>query len=234
MGALVQREFGPAACQDRADQLGAQADHAIGVAVVAITYLLVNVAYLKALGVVGLATSIAPAADTMAHAAGNGGRTLIAVGIMASTFGFLNLVILVSPRVYQAMASDGLFFRRFAALHPRWRTPVVAIACQGAWAVVLLYSGTYGQLLDYVVFADWIFFGLTAAALFALRRRDGDRPVPFRVPLHPWTTLLFVAAAIYVVVGSMSSNPRNALYGSGLLLLGVPVFLHWRRRAPVT
>ncbi|MGD9524441.1 MAG: APC family permease [Gemmatimonadales bacterium] len=206
----------------------------IGVAVVAITYLLVNVAYLKALGVVGLATSIAPAADTMAHAAGNGGRTLIAVGIMASTFGFLNLVILVSPRVYQAMASDGLFFRRFAALHPRWRTPVVAIACQGAWAVVLLYSGTYGQLLDYVVFADWIFFGLTAAALFALRRRDGDRPVPFRVPLHPWTTLLFVAAAIYVVIGSISSNPRNALYGSGLLLLGVPVFLHWRRRAPVT
>ncbi|MCA9722352.1 MAG: amino acid permease, partial [Gemmatimonadetes bacterium] len=94
----------------------------IGVAVVAITYLLVNVAYLKALGVVGLATSIAPAADTMAHAAGSGGRTLIAVGIMASTFGFLNLVILVSPRVYQAMASDGLFFRRFAALHPRWRT----------------------------------------------------------------------------------------------------------------
>jgi APA family basic amino acid/polyamine antiporter len=206
----------------------------IGVGIVAVTYLLVNVAYLQALGVTGLAASIAPAADTMDRAAGAGGRTLIALGIMASTFGFLNLVILVSPRVYQAMAGDGLFFHRFAALHSRWRTPVVAIAFQGAWAIVLLFTGTYGQLLDYVVFADWIFFGLTAATLFVLRRRDGDRPVHFRVPWHPWTTLLFLAASAYVVIGSVASNPRNALIGSGLLLLGIPVFLYWRHRAAVS
>ncbi len=202
----------------------------VGVSVVAVTYLLVNLAYLKALGVTGLATSIAPAADTMASVAGDAGRTLIALGIVASTFGFLNLVLLVSPRVYQAMARDGLFFESFARLHPKWRTPVTAIVFQGIWAVILLYSGTYGQLLDYVVFADWIFFGLTAATLFVLRRRDGDRPVPFRVPLHPITTLLFILAAIYVVVGSITSNPGNALIGSGLLLAGVPVFLYWRRR----
>lgn len=202
----------------------------IGVSVVAITYLLVNVAYLKALGVAGLAASIAPAADTMAQVAGSAGRTLIAIGIVASTFGFLNLVLLVSPRVYQAMARDGLFFASFARLHPRWRTPVTAIIFQGIWAVILLYSGTYGQLLDYVVFADWIFFGLTAATLFVLRRRDGERPAPFRVPLHPVTTILFIVAAIYVVIGSITSNPRNALIGSGLLLAGVPVFLYWRQR----
>jgi len=202
----------------------------LGVGVVAVTYLLVNVAYLKALGVTGLATSIAPAADTMAGVAGDAGRTLIALGIVASTFGFLNLVVLVSPRVYQAMARDGLFFESFARLHPTWRTPVTAIVFQGTWAVILLYSGTYGQLLDYVVFADWIFFGLTAATLFVLRRRDGERPVPFRVPLHPVTTVLFILAAIYVVVGSITSNPGNAMIGSGLLLAGVPVFLYWRRR----
>ncbi|MEO8478651.1 MAG: amino acid permease [Gemmatimonadota bacterium] len=202
----------------------------VGVSVVAVTYLLVNLAYLRALGVTGLASSIAPAADTMASVAGDAGRTLIALGIVASTFGFLNLVLLVSPRVYQAMARDGLFFNSFARLHPKWRTPVTAIVFQGIWAVILLYSGTYGQLLDYVVFADWIFFGLTAATLFVLRRRDGDRPVPFRVPLHPITTLLFILAAIYVVVGSITSNPGNALIGSGLLLAGVPVFLYWRRR----
>ncbi len=202
----------------------------VGVSVVAVTYLLVNLAYLRALGVTGLASSIAPAADTMASVAGDAGRTLIALGIVASTFGFLNLVLLVSPRVYQAMARDGLFFNSFARLHPKWRTPVTAIVCQGIWAVILLYSGSYGQLLDYVVFADWIFFGLTAATLFVLRRRDGDRPVPFRVPLHPITTLLFILAAIYVVVGSITSNPGNALIGSGLLLAGVPVFLYWRRR----
>lgn len=205
-----------------------------GVLVVALAYLLVNVAYLRALGAPGLAASIAPAADTMAAVAGEGGRRVIAAGIVASTFGFLNLVLLVSPRVYQAMARDGLFFASFARLHPRWQTPVAAILFQGAWAIALLFWGTYGQLLDYVVFADWIFFGLAAASLFVLRRRDGDREIPFRVPLHPWSTLLFIAAACYVVIGSVTSNPGNALRGGGLILLGVPVFLYWRTRAPTS
>lgn len=203
----------------------------IGVSVVALCYLLVNVAYLRALGPAGLAASTAPAADTMAAVAGEGGRKLIAAGIVVSTFGFLNLVLLVSPRVYQAMARDGLFFRSFAKLHPTWRTPVTAILVQGAWAVALLFSGTYGDLLDYVVFADWIFFGLAAATLFVYRRRDGVEASTFRVPLHPWSTLLFLLAAVYVVTGSVASNPGNALYGSGLLLLGVPVHYFWRRRA---
>jgi APA family basic amino acid/polyamine antiporter len=203
----------------------------LGVLGVVVAYLLVNVAYLRVLGPAGLAASSAPAAETMAGIAGDGGRRLIAAGIVASTFGFLNLVILVSPRVYQAMARDGLFFASFATLHPTWRTPVAAIMVQGAWAIMLLFSGTYGALLDYVVFADWIFFGLTAATLFVLRRRDGDRVVSSLVPLHPWTTLAFVAAAAYVVLGSLMSNPGNALRGGGLLLLGIPVFLYWRRRA---
>jgi APA family basic amino acid/polyamine antiporter len=203
----------------------------MGVSVVALAYMLVNLAYLKALGVGGLAASIAPAADTMEVVAGAGGRTLIAAGIVASTFGFLNLVLLVSPRVYQAMARDGLFFRSFATLHPKWQTPVNAIVFQGIWAIVLLYSGTYGQLLDWVVFADWIFFGLVAASLFVLRRRDGDRPISFRAPLHPWSTLLFIAAACYVMFGSITENPGNALRGAALLLAGVPVFLFWRTRA---
>lgn len=206
----------------------------LGVIGVVVAYLLVNVAYLRVLGPAGLAASHAPAAETMAGIAGETGRRLIAAGIVASTFGFLNLVILVSPRVYQAMARDGLFFRSFATLHPTWRTPVAAIVVQGAWAILLLFSGTYGALLDYVVFADWIFFGLTAATLFALRRADGDRVVPFLVPLHPWTTLTFVAAAAYVVLGSLASNPGNALRGGGLLLLGIPVFLYWRQRAATT
>jgi len=203
----------------------------IGVSCVAVAYLLVNTAYLKALGVAGLAGSIAPAAETMAAVGGEAGRRLISAGIIASTFGFLNLVILVSPRVYQAMAHDGLFFRSFARLHPRWQTPVTAIVVQGVWAIILLYSGTYGQLLDWVVFADWIFFGLVAASLFALRRHDGDRLISFAVPGHPWTTLLFIAAAIYVVLfGSVLSNPGNALRGTLLLLAGIPVFLFWRSR----
>src|SRR6185436_227658 len=120
-----------------------------------------NIAYLRVLGVAGLGASTAPAADTMTAILGPRGRTLISVGILISTFGFLDLVIMVSPRVYQAMAADGLFFKAFARLHPRFRTPVTAIVAQGLWAILLLATRSYGQLLDYVTFADWIFFGLT-------------------------------------------------------------------------
>jgi APA family basic amino acid/polyamine antiporter len=210
----------------------------LGVLIVAATYLLVNLAYLRALGVEGLAASSAPAADTMFVYLGPAGRTLITCGIVASTIGFLGMVILMSARVYQAMAADGLFFESMAALHPKTRTPVVALVAQGVVALALLLTGTYGQLLDYVVFADWIFFGSTAATLFVLRRRDAQRhggeSSLTKAPGHPFTTLIFIAAAIYVVVGSVISNPGNAARGAGLLALGVPVYLYWngRRTAP--
>src|SRR5439155_1318562 len=115
----------------------------------------------------------APAAAVMRAVLGPAGGTLIAAGIAASTFGFLNLVILVTPRVFQAMAADGVFFSWLAELHPVYRTPSAAIVLQGAWAIVLTVSyGTFSQLVDYVAFGDWIFFGLTVAGLFVYRRRD--------------------------------------------------------------
>jgi APA family basic amino acid/polyamine antiporter len=127
------------------------------------------------------------------------------------------------------MAADGVFFRRAAALHPRYRTPHWAIGFQAVWAIGLALSGTYGQLLDYVVFGDWIFFGLAGVALFAFRRRQPDAAIRFRTPGYPWVPAVFVAAAIYAVVSSVTSNPGNALIGSGLIGLGVPVFYLWRR-----
>lgn len=202
----------------------------LGVLIVVVVYILANVTYLKVLGIGGLSASTAPASDTMGNILGEPGRRLMAAGIAISTFGFLNLVILVSPRVYRAMAGDGLFFASFARLHPRYRTPAVAILFQAAWAIVLVYSGTYGQLLDYVVFGDWIFFGLTAATLIVFRRRDPDNgDGGYRMPLYPWLLILFLLAAAYVVAGSILSNPGNALRGSLLLLAGVPVFLIWRK-----
>jgi len=202
----------------------------LGTGIVVLAYVLANVAYLRALGPAGLAASEAPAADVVARFAGEGGRAVISAGIACSAFGFLGLVILVSPRVYQAMAADGVFFRGLARLHPRYRTPTGAIALQGAWAIVLTLSGTYGQLLDYVVFGDWIFFGLTGATLLVYRRRHGP-PAAFATPLYPLTPLLFMAAAVYVVVSSVASNPRNAVIGASLLLAGIPVSYAWRRRA---
>lgn len=200
----------------------------LGVVGVIAVYVLANVAYLRVLGAAGLAASTAPAADVMASVLGPGGRRLISAGIAISTFGFLNLVILVTPRVFQAMAADGVFFPRLARLHPTHRTPSGAIVFMGVWSILLALSGTYAQLLDYVVFGDWIFFGLTVASLFIYRARDATPAGGFRVPAYPWTPALFVLAAAYVVASSVVANPKNALIGTALLALGVPVY-RWAR-----
>jgi basic amino acid/polyamine antiporter, APA family len=205
----------------------------LGVAVVVTVYLLANLAYLRVLGAAGLAASTAPAADTLRAVLGPAGGTLIAAGIAASTFGFLNLVVLVTPRVLQAMAADGHFFPRLAELHPVRRTPAAAIGVQAAWAIVLTLTGSFNQLVDYVAFGDWIFFGLTVAGLFVYRsreRRSGAPPAPgFRVPGYPLTPALFVGASAYVVASSVAANPRNALMGAGLIALGVPAYAWWSR-----
>ena len=210
----------------------------IGVTIVIAVYLLANVTYLKVLGADGLAESTAPAAEAMRRVLGRGGAAVIAAGIAFSTFGFLNLVILVSPRVYRTMAADGAFFPQLSRLHPRYRTPGAAIVFQGVWGILLALSGTYGQLLDYVVFGDWIFFGLVVSTLFVYRRREARAAAAgagaaagYRAPGYPVTPALFVVAALYVVASSVASNPRNAAIGALLLALGVPVFLFWRARA---
>ena len=206
----------------------------IGVAIVITVYLLANLAYLRVLGHQGLAESTAPAADTMRAVLGPVGGTIIAAGIAISTFGFLNLVILVTPRVLQPMAADGVFFGRLAQLHPVYRTPSLAIVALAACAIILTLTGTFGELVDYVTFGDWIFFGLTAASLFVYRRRISDQEPTFRVPGYPYTVLLFVAAAAFVVFSSIASNPRNVVIGAGLIALGVPVFFYGRRRPAKT
>jgi APA family basic amino acid/polyamine antiporter len=210
----------------------------LGVIAVVVVYVLANVAYIRALGVGGLAASTAPAADAMRAALGPAGGTIIAAGIAISTFGFLNLVILVSPRVYQTMAADGLFFPQMARLHPRYRTPAAAIVFQAVWAIGLTLTGKYGDLVDYVVFGDWIFFGMTVATIYVFRARDRARgidPAPagsFRAWGYPVTPALFILAAAYVMVSSIRSNPGNALKGAALIAIGIPVFLFWKSRKP--
>lgn len=209
----------------------------LGVVIVVAVYLLANVVYLRVLGVAGLAATNTPAADVMRRLVGPTGDTLIRAGIAASTFGFLNLVILVTPRVYQAMAADGVFFPQIARLHPVHRTPAVAIVVQALWAVVLTLTKSYDQLNDYVVFGDWIFFGSTVATLFVYRAREarGEAPRPaFQTPGYPVLPVLFILAAIYVVASSVGQNLRNAGIGTALLLAGVPVYLFWRRHTART
>ena len=200
----------------------------LGVTIVVAVYLLANLAYLRVLGVAGLARSTAPAADVMVAVLGPAGGKLIAAGIAVSTFGFLNLVILVTPRVLQAMAADGVFFAKLAELHPVHRTPAAAIVALAACAALLTLSKTFGQLVDYVTFGDWIFFGLTVAGLFIYRAREPN--AAFKVPGYPWTPALFVLAAAYVVVSAVLSNPKNAGIGALLIGAGVPVFWLWNQK----
>jgi len=211
----------------------------LGVVIVVVVYVLANIAYLNVLGPAGLAASTAPAADVMHALLGPAAGKVIAAGIAVSTFGFLNLVILVTPRVLQAMAADGVFFPRLAALHPTYRTPTAAILVLAGWSIVLTLNSKFAQLVDYVAFGDWIFFGLTVAGLFVYRARERRAGVTlpagaFRVPGYPYTPALFVVAAVLVVASSVGANPKNAAIGTGLLLLGVPVYWYWRTRRIVT
>jgi APA family basic amino acid/polyamine antiporter len=206
----------------------------LGVAGVILVYVLANAAYLRVLGVAGLAASHAPASDLLRHTFGPIGATVISLGIVTSTLGFVGVAIMTAPRILQAMAADGLALPSAAALHPRFHTPHVALVVQGIWAAVLTLSGTYGQLLDYTVFGDWIFFGLIAATLFRYRSRDtmagAVQWTGYRAPLYPVLPALFVLVCGYVVASSIASNPRNALIGAGLIGLGVPIFAWQRRR----
>jgi APA family basic amino acid/polyamine antiporter len=211
---------------------------AIGTSAVVAVYVLANLAYIRTLGPTGLASSLAPAADTMRKVIGPLGGSFMAAGIMVSTIGFVNSGILSAPRMLQAMAGDGLFFRFASRLHPRYHTPTGGIVIQAVWAIALVLSGTYGQLLDYVVFGDWIFFGLIVATLFGYRRRDRagitETQQTYRVPGYPLLPALFVTVAAFVVASAIWSNPRNAMLGVVLIAAGIPAFFFWRRQnAPI-
>ena len=198
------------------------------VAVVAI-YVLVNVAYLRTLGLEGLAGTSTPAAATAGAWLGTNGERFVAAAIAISTFGFLNHAILAPTRVYYAMAADGVFIPALAKLHPKYHTPGNAIMLQSGLAVALLVlPGSYGDLLGTVVFADWIFFGLTVAGLFVLRPRLGSTP-GFRTPGYPRLPAIFVVVAIVVVFSALREEPTRSLIGAAWIAAGIPVYFFFRR-----
>ena len=200
-----------------------------GVAGVVLLYTAVAFVCVHTLGPQGLANSTTPATDTMRLALGERGATLIALGIAISALGFLSQSILTAPRVYFAMAEDGLFFRKIAEVNSATRVPIFAILLQGLVAIGIALSGTYGQILSYVVSVDFIWFGLTGAALFVFRRRDSSRG-GFRAPGHPFSTGLFVVACAVIVIATVASNPVNSAIGFAILLAGVPACRYWQRK----
>jgi APA family basic amino acid/polyamine antiporter len=201
----------------------------IGVPIVIAIYLGANLAYVHVLGAAALAATTTPAADTAAALVGKTGGDLISALIVVSTFGFLNLGLMTAPRVYYAMARDGLFFRAVARVSPRTHAPVAAIVTQGVLASGLAVFNAYKELVGYAVFADWIFFALAGVALMVFRRKLPDAPRPFATPLYPLVPLAFIAAGIGIVGNMFVSDPKNAIMGTCIIALGVPVYFIWRR-----
>jgi APA family basic amino acid/polyamine antiporter len=200
-----------------------------GTLLVIALYLCANLAFLYVAPAASIAASTRIAADAMSAAIGPVGAAIVAAAILLSIAGAANGVILAPSRLYYAMAADGLFFQRFAAIHPRLLTPHVSLVATAAWSIVLALSGTFEQLLAYVVFVQWIFLGLAGAAVIVLRRRRPDLPRPYRTWGYPVTPILFVAASVFIAVTSILLNTWNAAAGLGLVLLGVPAYFYWRR-----
>jgi len=202
----------------------------LGVAAVVGLYLAVNLACLRVLGAAGLDATTIPASDVVRIALGERGAQWIAVGIAISTLGFLSQSMLTAPRVYYAMARDGLFFKSVGKLSPRSRAPVVAIVLQGLAAIIIACSGTYGEILNFEVTVDFIFFGMTAASLFILRRRQiGADSAIYHVPGHPLTTILFVLSCAGIVGSAIVASPANSGIALCIMLAALPVYYYWSK-----
>ena len=203
----------------------------LGTLVIIVVYVLVNLAYLYVLPVGEIAKSDRIASDALKLVTGPVGGSLIALVILFSIMGAANQNILCSPRVYFAMARDGLFFKRIADAHPKYLTPYVSIVAISVWSIILsLFFGTFEQLFTYVVFGQWIFFGLTVAAVIILRKKRPDMPRPYRTWGYPFTPIFFILAALFISLNSLINEFRNAVIGLIIILLGVPVYFYWKNK----
>ena len=201
----------------------------IGTATATVLYLLLNIVYLRALPIKEMA-GVVTIGETVANVLfGSLGGRFMVVAIIISVLGALNGAILTGPRVYYAMAQDGLFFKRAAEIHPRYRTPAKAIVYQAVWASILTLSGTFEQLITFVVVVNLILWIAGAAAVFALRKNRPELPKPYKTWGYPWTPALFIIFSIFFVLAALLDAPLEALAGIGLMLLGLPIYFYWNR-----
>lgn len=196
-----------------------------------VLYVLANVGYVAAIGPAAAAQSTHVAADATAATFGPLSGKLLSILALVSIFSAANGLMLTAPRLYFAMARDGLFFERLARVSPRFGTPASAVVLLSLWSAVLALTGTFEQLLTYVVFAGWIFYGLGALAVFASRRRSPRASRPFRTPGYPATPIVFALAAAVLVANTLFEQTRQAAIGLAVVVLGTPVYYLWRARS---
>lgn len=202
----------------------------VGLLVLMGLYLLANVGYLAALGPQRAAATDAIAATSISAVIGSGAAKFVAAAILVSIFSATNTICLTTPRVFYAMAEDGLFFKKLAEVHPKYRTPAFSIIVTSVWSAILAATGTFQQLLTYVIFAGWIFYGLAACCVFVYRKRHPDAQLPYSTPGYPWTPIVFVLSAAALVLNTIAADTRSAFFGIGIVLTGVPAYFIWRNR----
>jgi APA family basic amino acid/polyamine antiporter len=203
----------------------------VGCFIIILIYVLTNFVYARVLSVQGMSGATLVAADTMQGLWGDPGGIFISLMIMTSSFGITNAIILVSPRVYYAMAKDGLFFRKLAAVHPRYNTPGPALVLQAVWSCcIVVVSDTFQQIMNYVVFMDWLFLALAVTCVYILRRKYPDAPRPYKVWGYPVTPAVFIVLSAVVVINTFARAPLESTIGTAIVLSGAPAYMFWRRK----
>jgi APA family basic amino acid/polyamine antiporter len=199
-----------------------------------VIYILVNIVFIFLLSLPVIAQSQLVASEAISVVLGSAGTTLVVLIILVSTLGGVHVNVLTSPRIYYAMAREKLFFRSLAEIHPKHGTPALSLVVSGVWSTLLVFSGTFDQLITYVVFASWIFYAMSCAGVIILRRKQPDLERPYRTWGYPVVPVIFVLISGFLVLNTVVSDLRKALIGAGLILTGLPVYLYWKHKFPTT
>jgi APA family basic amino acid/polyamine antiporter len=202
----------------------------LGTGTVVVIYILLNLVYYHVLPLLTVAHSPRVAAEAGTRLFGRSGAHWVSLAILVAMFGCLNGMILAGARVYYAMARDGLFFRWCGSVHPRFHTPHLSLLFQAAWAILLVLLGTYEQLFTFVIFAGWIFYALAALGVIVLRRTRPNLPRPYRVTGYPFVPGIFVLAAVAFILNTILARPFESGIGAGIVALGIPAYLVWKRK----
>ncbi len=198
--------------------------------IVILSYAFINLGYLYTLSMVDMSHSSLVASDSALRTIGTAGAVFVSVAVIVSTFGANNGFIFTSPRIYYAMAREGLFFKWLATIHPKYRTPIPSLIAQAVLSIAFILSGTYDQLITYVVFASWIFYAMSAGGVMILRKRSPALARPYKTWGYPMTPVVFILFALWLVTNAIMESPRDSLVGVGIILLGIPAYGYWRKQ----
>ena len=192
-------------------------------------YLLINFVFTYTLGIGAMGTSMLVASDSASIFLGEKGAALVSIIILISLLGANNGFILTSARINYAMARDKLFFRQAAKVHPKFKSPANALVIQAMWASVLTFSGTYNQLITYIIFASWIFYAMSCAAVIILRKKRPEMKRPYKTPGYPYIPIIFILFAVFLTFNTILEAPRDAAVGSCIILAGLPLYFYWKK-----